>query len=259
MTFKSFLIIIFFFSIVSCRSISCKNNEAVINSDCDYYLNHSSIPLGKLTKGLIVVILNSYYAVERDDGNFNIYVEVETRDNTVKGYINEFYLTYHDNNNYNFWFKNILLTRYYYYMESIEEIYKSEYMQLLNEGVEKIDSILMMKHFFSENRILISEKYLVIGNSENSTIYKIVSIKRNGSTYLLNLFDYNKKEFDLVMVTDGNSVIITNFISKNEIFFQNVIERSLNIKYIIYDREKSNILKDDIIFWVQNNSEISIK
>jgi hypothetical protein len=271
---KYFLIILSFLLIISCNKNGANKNVqkhddltnveklasdtdkklktleeeiAVINSDCSYFLDHSDTSSGKLKKGQSVII-SDYYYVEEINDNFNIYVKVETLDKTVKGSVLESYLTYP--NNHNIWFKNIIFTRSYYYTESAENICKKEYLLFISEGVSEIDSIRMTKHFFSENRILISERHFIIGNSNQFSIYKILSIyKNNENTYLLNLLDYYKKTFELVLLVDNNSITITQFVTENEIYNQNNIEYELNIKYIAYNREKSEKVKKDVSAW----------
>jgi len=128
---------------------------------------------------------------------------------------------------------------------------------LISEGVSEIDSIRMAKHFFSENRILISERHFVIGNSNQFSIYKILSIdKNNENTYLLNLLDYYKKTFELVLLVDNNSITITQFVTEDEIYIQNNIEYALNIKYIVYNREKSENVKTAVLAWCSEQLEI---
>ena len=225
--------------------------EAEINSDCDYYLNRSDTPSGKLTKGQSVIVLDYYYVKERND-DFIICVEIETLDKTVKGTVLETYLSYP--NSHNLWFKNILLTRSYYYSESAEGIYEKDFLSLTDEGVSKKDSIIMMKDFFpnSQHRLLISERHFAIGNGGDGdvSIYKILSINKNSeNTYLLNLLDYAKEKFELVLFVDNDSITITQFVTKNEIRKQYIIERALNIKYIPYNKEKSEKIKKDVSAW----------
>jgi len=229
-----------------------ETDKAVINSDCGYYLDHSDTPSGKLIKGQSVIILNYYYVKERTD-NFDIYVEVETLDKTIKGSVLETYLTYP--NSHSLWFKNILLTRSYYYSESAEDIYRKGYLSLIDEGESKEDSIIIMKRFFSENRLLISERHLVIGCGGYGTleIYRILSIEqKKENTYLLNLIDDNKKGFELVLLVDDDSITITQIVNKNELDLYAI---ALNIKYIVYNREKSEKVETDILAWCNEQIE----
>jgi len=228
---------------------------AVINTDCDYYTAHGNAPsAGKLTKGQSVNVLDYCYTEETSSNliinNFIIYVEVETLDKTIKGRVQESYLTYP--NNHNLWFKDILFTRSYYYTESAEYIYKEEGLSLIDEGVSERQSILMMKHFFSESRLLISERHLGIGNGGYGVfeVYRILSInEKNENTYLLKLRDHSKEEFEIALFVDNDSITIMQFVAKNKIFFQSLFERALNIKYIAYNKEKSEKTKAAVLAW----------
>jgi hypothetical protein len=223
---------------------------AVINSDCDYYLNRSDTPSGKLKKGQDIIILDHYYSSLRDD-NINIYVEVETLDKTVKGHVIETYLSYPDSL-HELWFKNIPLTRSYYYTESVEYIYKKDWLPLIHEGESEEDTIKMMRWFFSPRIILVSERYFVIGEGYNVGFdtYKILSInKKDENTYLLKLISYPKKEFEIVLLVDNDSITITQIINKNEIYLVALSEHDLNIKYIPYNKEKTEKIKKDVLAW----------
>jgi len=230
----------------------------VINTDCDYYTAYGDAPpVGKLTKGQSIII-SDYYRVKEGDDDFIIYVNFETLDKTVKGNVLESYLTYP--NSHNLWFKDTIFTRSYYYTESAEYIYKKEFFSLTDEGVSKEDSILMMKNFFPETfyRLLISERHLVIGNGGDGAlaIYRILSInEKNENTYLLKLRDHSKEEFEIVLFVDNDSITITQFVAKNEIFFQSLFERALNIKYIAYNKEKSEKTKAAVLAWCDEQLE----
>jgi len=252
---KPFLIILFFLFIISNRNISCKSCEATINSDCYYYQKNNNKPSGNLLKGQKIVVLADFYLGLRADGiYFDIFVEVKTLDDMIKGYVRESCISYLSRNNNNLWFKYILLTRDYYYTSTVEDVYRKEYLPLLDEGVQRIDSIKMMGHFFSEHRMLVSEKYFILGNDHGDAVYHLLNVKKDGNKYILYLTDRNKKEFEITLLDCGDSITVIHISSKDEIFFQSSITGLLNTKYVKHDLEKSKILKRDIIHWVQNNS-----
>jgi len=230
------------------------NEKAVINSDCDYFIYYSDTPSGKLTKGQNVIILDYYYS-RLHDGNIDIYVEVETLDKTVKGRVIETYISY-SKPLHNLWFKNIPLTRSYYYTESVEYIYKKEFLPMTDEDVDEEDTIKMMRWFFSPRMMLISERYLFIGNGEYGSVFRIISVdEKNKNTYVLKLFNLFPKgvspegEFEIVLHVEDDSITITQIINENKIYLDALGEYDLNIKYIPYNREKSEKIEKDILAW----------
>jgi len=225
-----------------------EEDKAVINSDCGYYLHHSDTPSGKLKKGENVIILDYFYRQMRDD-DINIFVEVETLDKTVKGCVIETYLSY-PNSFHNLSFKNIPLTRGYYYTKSVEEIYKEDWLPLIYEDVSEEDTIKMMRWFFSPKMILISERHLYIGNNVYDSAFRILSVnKKDENTYLLKLLQYPHDEFEIVLLVDNDGVTITQIINNNEVYLHALSEHDLNIKHIPYNREKSEKIKKDVLAW----------
>ena len=98
-------------------------NEAVINTDCDYWKTYAGELSGKLSKGQIVNILGRYNFGFRDDDSFDIYVQIETIGDKKKGYVIEQNLTYLYDIGNDLLFKNILMTFEYYYNGTMEEIF----------------------------------------------------------------------------------------------------------------------------------------
>jgi hypothetical protein len=232
-----------------------EDDKAVINSDCDYYLNHSDTPSGKLKKGENVIILDYFYS-QMHDGNINIFVKIETLDKTVKGYVIETYLSY-PNPLHNLSFKNIPLIRNYYYTKSVEEIYKEDWLPLIYEGdmtlvEDEKDAIKMMRWFFSPDMILISERHLYIGNAVYYSTFRILSVnKKDENTYLLKLFNLVAQdgEFEIVLLVDNDGITITQIINNNEVYLGALSKYDLNIKYIPYNREKSEKIEKDVLAW----------
>ena len=224
---KYFLIVLSFLLIISCNKNTANKNVqkpddltneeiAVINSDCDYYLNGSDTPSGKLAKGQSVIVLDWCYAkLDRND-NIDVYIQVETLDKTVKGYVIETYLSYSNTHN-NLLFKNILLTESYYYTASAEEVYKEHYLPLINDEEKSMvkdekGAIIWMNNFFSPKMMLISERHLVFGEGYwvGFDTYRILSIKQeNKNTYLLKLLKFPDDEFEIVLLVDNDGITIT--------------------------------------------------
>jgi len=226
--------------------------DAIINSDCDYWIRIGGDPSGKFLKGQEIIILDYFYPGTEEDSIIKVFVEVETKDGAVRGRINEYFITYLDNIENDIGLKNITLTRDFYYQYSVENIYKREYSGF-EEKYGREQAIREMGHFFSEHRILISERYFSILAGDLSFALRILSIKRDGDTYTLHLSNNQKEEFELVLIDDGNGITFIHFAAKDG---DNHLELSflgLNIKYIPNDSEKSRILKENVSKWVQEN------
>jgi hypothetical protein len=152
--------------------------RAVINADCDYY-DASSNRRGRLQQGQEIVFIGSYY----QQRGFDVITEVaRTINGEQRGtpiYVAERYITFFDGERYDFWFKNELMTREYYYTGTVEEIYaNSGYGRNVREGDARAleQSIRGWRHAYSENRLCFSDNYLVIGNADDMLAYRLESV-----------------------------------------------------------------------------------
>lgn len=279
MVIKSYFIFVMLFIMFSCgrneQNVDIKNNiknennntevikdnfkkkEAIINLDCDYYLLHSDKPSGRLLKGQIIVILDYFYIMGIDEYSFDIFIEIETIDGMIKGYVKEKNINYLDNIVNNIQLKNILLTRNYYYNESVEYIYNRDYLPLIYEEVSKRDTVLMMGHFFSEWRLFISERYFYIYNDHNSSIFRIISLNQAENNTVLILTNHLKEEFEIILFNGKNNIIITDYTeiyNFNQSYHIKIIEDLINVEYIQYDEEISIKLKDNVLEWTRYES-----
>lgn len=232
---------------------------AMINSDVEYYISFSGEPHGVLSKGEKVLVLDYSVSEKKDDSSRNVYFDVSVGIKTINGEIigyvkDEKCLTYYYNTNNDLWCKDILLTREYYYQGSIDYIYDSGYSFLLNEGLNREDSLLFMRSFFSEHRFLISDRYLVMGNLNYSIIYKILSlVKENDNTYSIIVTNQFKDIYKLIISVDDNSIMIKDMKKTKEGQHSiELIEGSVGIRYIPRNINKSKILKDNLDIWIQN-------
>jgi len=158
---------------------------------------------------------------------------VKTLDDNVKAYVSESYITYNDSK-YNSWFKNVLLTPEYYYTETVDDIYNGH--ESYEGEVEKIESLKLVKHFFSQPRILFSENIVVIGNDNTDDEYYIISLKKeDANNSIFYLRDNENKRFEITLLDDGTSITITHFFAENEITFPWLAGSALNKKCIKYD------------------------
>jgi len=234
----------------SLSSISWEKCYAIIKSDCDYYIGGK--PVGKLTRGQKVAVLDLY-----NPSGFVVSVEVETEDGAIKGQVHENYLDYLDDVLYDSWFKNILLTREYYYTGSVEDIYaNSGYsMKFGQNNASRELGLKLWRVLYSEERICISERYLVIGNGETAYAYRIHSVDKKEKTYTLHLSEYPKTEFEITLIDSGDGIVFTSYIVRNKLRLD-FINYSLNFKYIPCNIENSEKAKNSVLAWCDEQIEI---
>ncbi|MCL2800722.1 MAG: hypothetical protein FWD28_03070 [Treponema sp.] len=257
-----FLLFLIFFSCNNIKDINLHDDletiNAVINSDCCYFINYSNNPSGVFLKGQNISVLDYYYSVPNEDGIIEIFIKVQAADNGIIGAVNEQYITYNEDSIYNLWNKNIQLIPEYYYYDSIENIYIKDYMPLMYEGVSRLDSIRMMRHFFSENRMLITKKHLIIGNNiyrEEYRINSVINVRNN--TYQIHLSNFLNNELILTLFIDENNsltIVDINILNNNH-YMRQLFNNSLNIRYIPYEIEKSKVLNENVIRWAWENGK----
>ena len=215
--------------------------EAIINADCDYYIGGKAV--GRLSQGQRVIILDHYSPFV-----FNIHVEIMTVEGTITGYVDENNITYlGDNLRHDLWFKNILLTREYYYTGTVEDIFTNSGYGSGN-NIER--SLRLWRSFYSEERMRITDNYLIHGDNETIVAYRLESIKKDENTFTINLSNMLNDEYEVTLVDYGYGIAITNYIVKSNDFILNTIPNILNFKYIPYDEEKSEITRNAVIAWI---------
>jgi len=152
---------------------------------------------------------------------------------------------------YSAWFKNILLTREYYYTESAEFINANSGGYGLNENgpYNRKDILQMWKHLYSEEILHITEKNLVIGNGETIYTYRLKSVKKDGNKYTFLLSD-SEDEYEVTLLDNGNSIVMTQCVVKGKSQEKNLIMYSLNYNYVPYDEEKAEKTKSRVYAWI---------
>lgn len=227
--------------------------KAIINADCNYYQHYNNEPAGRLVQGQEILIGEHYYI----SGRFDVDVEVKTVDGTVTGYVSERYITRFDDNNNDFWFKNIMLTREYYYTETVENIFNREYGKNLkqNDTVARERIIRLWANFYSENRLYSFDNYMAIGNNETTFVCRIENITNDKNIYTLHLSKYPKGKFEITLVDDGDGITLTQYVVKEELSLDPV-PNWLNFRYVPYDNEKSEKTKTDVLTWCDEQIKI---
>jgi hypothetical protein len=160
--------------------------------------------------------------------------------------------TGNDDELYSAWFKNILLTREYYYTESVEFINANSGGYALNENgpYNRKDILQMWKRLYSEETLHITEKHLVIGDAETTDTYNLESVKKDSNKYTLLLSNFNKEEYEVTLIDNGNSIVMTQCIAKSKDQKYNFILYSLNYNYVPCDEEKSKITESKVFAWI---------
>jgi len=224
-------------------------NEAVINADCDYWKTYAGELSGKLSKGQIVNILGRYNFGFRDDDSFDIYVQIETIDDKIKGYVIEQNLTYLYDIGNDLLFKNILMTFEYYYNGTMEEIFNKRYLPGIERGsITKEQAVLQMGHL-SLKRLLITERHLSIAIGDYGEIYRIKSINRNDNIYTISLTHRDEDDIIMTIINGDSYLIIDSFSEKNDL-----VNDLINVRLIPYNKEKTEVLTKNIKTWVNENS-----
>jgi len=233
--------------------ISKKVQGGIINTDCDYYIYFGGAPDGKLFEGQNVIILGNYIHSINRDGSFNIKVLVQTIDKSVKGNVDEQYITYNNITNYDLWFNNVLMIHDFYYRETKEDIYDRLFSSLIKEGYSEEYLINMMNYFYSEWKMMISERYLCIGMGELYILYEIQSIIIDDNVVTIIITGPRMTEYKIILFDDGEGVEITQINEKSPVEFPyNLIERELNIRYVPLDRERLLKMREPVLQQIQN-------
>jgi hypothetical protein len=223
---------------VASEILNYAENIAEINSDCGFFLLRAREPFGRLSKGEYIIILDYFYSRRNEEGSFNIFVQVETIDGAIRGFVNERYITFLDDMTHNFWCTNILLTREYYYQESVEYIFERESWSLME-----------MKLFFHENDLFISERHLLVNIRDFSEMFRFISMERNENTYTFLAINTGGDEVEIILLDDGDGIFITQFTSQ-DYRLDRLIANAMNVRFIPHDIEKSIILRENIVEWV---------
>ena len=154
---------------------------------------------------------------------------------------------------YSAWFKNILLTREYYYTESAEFINANSGGWNMNEDNEvysKKDRLIMWKKFYSEESLRFSEKYLAVGLGDIVYDCRLESVKKDGNKYILLLSTLQEEEYEITILDNGNSIVITQSVAKSGKQKWDVISYILNYNYVPYDEKKSEETKNKVFAWI---------
>jgi hypothetical protein len=261
MPIKMFLIIALIISVVSCDKKPQGNKQvskkAVINADCDYYDSHRNI-LGRLEKGQEIFFIGSKYYLNNFDVVAEAAMSVKGKQSKEPIYVSEKNITFLDGERYDFWFKNTMMTREYYYTGTPEEIYaNSGYGRGINQGdvFEKEMSLRLLSDFYSEERLRFSDNYLFVGNDEFFVIYRLESAVQDGNTYTLQLSNILDEEYEVTLTDDGDGITITKYILKEGYRELDSINSSLNFKYVPYENAKSQKTKEAVAAWCNSQLE----
>ena len=251
---KILIIIVAIFFIVSCNKNSNGANKnvqksddltksgTVINTDCVYYdKSYNWRSGGKFFRGQEIEILEGFdsndYITSIIETDLCVLVEVQTTGGVkgIKGYVNEKYITNANGVNYDLWFKNVILTRDYYYSdEPIKNIFYKDTGLDIDETNPGVDMTMKISHWGGNfgNRIRFSDNYL-IGAGEYSWAFRLKEITqkpdaKDGSTYIIKLLSSYGAKLEMTMVDNGNSITITQKSGPGDFLYT----------YVPYDKEK---------------------
>jgi hypothetical protein len=95
-----------------------------------------------------------------------------------------------------------------------------------------------------------TNNFFVLGNDEDADVYRLESITKNGNTYTIHLSNTLREEYEITLVDDGDGVTITNYTILTEGAWRNLFTFSLNFRYVPYDEEKSEITRNAVMAWI---------
>jgi len=228
--------------------------KAVINADCYCYsFSPDDPPLGKFLKGQEVIMGENYYLYLSD-----VMVEVKTVANAVIGYVFQQYVTLLGAANHDFWFKNIMLTREYYYAGTAEEIIYNEFgnFEEAADNIEKVMHMQWWRAFYSQCIWVIHDNFMVLGNDRSLCAYRIESIAKDENMYALRLSESRGGECEIIIVDYGDGIAIGQYNVKKKGIWLELIEKSMNFKYVVYDNEKTEEVKNNVRARITEQIEI---
>jgi len=211
-----------------------------------------------LQQGQEIVFIGSHYRQREYDVITEIARAVNGEQRGTPIYVAERHITFLDGERYDFWFKNKLMTREYYYTGTVEEIYaNSGYGRNVKEGdTSDLEQVIRLwRRGYSENRLFFSDNYLVIGNLvEDILAYRLESVTlesviENCNVYTLQLSNVFDEEFEVVLIDDGNSITLTQYVAKSDMHYGKLIEFYIEYKYVPYDSVKSQRTREAVIAW----------
>jgi hypothetical protein len=244
--------------------------KGIINTDCNYYDKYGNTS-GRLPKGQNIIILNGYFNnnfIDNDqDYYFDVAIEVKIPnyiDSSV--WVQERYIDYSDNEElFTAWFKNKLLVSEYYYTATPEDIFYNRWGGYVSKKSEDDKNeyetyearLAYYRAFYSkdtEDRLRISGKYFIVRlGGGGVTAFRLESVVKDGNIYTFNLTNRWYREIEVTLVDNGDGVTITqcNIILIGRMDISNVFDsdRVLNIKYVPYDKEKSEKTEASVSVW----------
>ncbi|MDR2595949.1 MAG: hypothetical protein LBC76_01390 [Treponema sp.] len=245
--------------------------KGIINADCNWYDKYGNEG-GRLIKGESITILNGYFDNNFIDNDQYLYmdvaIEVKLPSNSVSIWVQERYIDYSDNEElFTAWFKNKLLVAEYYYTGTPEDIFYNDWWGLyyiLEDGKYREERLTTIRHFYSEdneNRLRISGKYFIVRHGNGMvTAYRLESVVKDRNIYTLNLSDDGIGEIKVTLVDNGDGVTMTHYTITGSVFegpfIMSGIKKMLNIKYVPYDKEKSEKTENAVSVW--SNEQLKI-
>jgi hypothetical protein len=259
--------------------------EGIINRDCEYYNKYTGYGGGgKLTKGEKIIIFlgrtNNFganYIDENDIWQIDIRVEAKKQNDEVSIWVDEHCITY-DDERYNAWFKNVLLVREYYYTGTPEYIFNADNAFFRNNWdnwektkQNKFELERVMESWLPdpsreggniiEQKMRISENYLMLERLTGSKrFFRIYSISKDGNVYTLYLIETFGSEVEITLIDDKDGITITECVIKERgdpiAEYFTFIQDLLNIKYVPYNKGKSEKSRKAVYAWINKQLEI---
>jgi len=172
-------------------------------------------------------------------------------------WVQERYIDYSNNDGlFTSWFKNKVLVAEYFYTGTPEDIFNRDWV--LGYGNSKEDTeerLLKYRAFYTKgtnNALRISGNYFIVRHGAGrGAAYRLESVVKDKNIYTLNLSDPFYYEAVVTLVDNGDGVTITQYTitrSGSDVG-RNKAEDMLNIKYVPYDKDKSEKTEAAVREW----------
>jgi hypothetical protein len=279
-----FILLIFIILIISCDSKSKEKNNTmssvivpfqnletvineqamrelkrgVINADCNFYDEYNQKSLGRLTQGQEIIIGEKFNLAFIGEGEFDVRVEIRTNEGIILGFTSQKNIIYDGGIIHDFWFKDVLLTREYYYTGTAEEIFNYDFERFYKQeidNIEKVRQLQLIRAFFTQSDWIIFNNYMVMSEERWYVPYRIDNITIVENNYLFKVSCPNKGEYEIELYEDDDGIIMIQYIIINDNFV-NLIPMFLNVRYVPYDSDETEKVRSEVRAWITEQIEL---
>lgn len=279
-----FILLIFIILIISCDSKSKEKNNTmssvivpfqnletvineqamrelkrgVINADCNFYDEYNQKSLGRLTQGQEIIIGEKFNLAFIGEGEFDVRVEIRTNEGIILGFTSQKNIIYDGGIIHDFWFKDVLLTREYYYTGTAEEIFNYDFERFYKQeidNIEKVRQLQLIRAFFAQIRWIFFENFIVIDAYNSRAPFRIDNIKKDGNMYTFKLFSRDI-ECEIILMDDGFGITMVQYDMLKSGNRSQIITELLNKRYVPYDSDETEKVRSEVRAWITEQIEL---